>query len=330
MRHDPLNFIPGLLTDSVVCPICLSPRQAVTMVGHRQHLAFAKRIRLVSIGDERFSPLEQQLLKCPSCQVCHLHPLPSRRQLEQHYKESSKLHGTLELSSYMARLNAPEQTLTGEPRDVVSVIANEYGIAADELRGGFIADIGCNAADFLAGFRALGFDFLLGVEPDPILQERNAKFLGCDVHIGLADTVPESYLGRCSLVVLRDTLEHLLDPVETITRAWQMLRPGGVIYIKVPNFDCSLVQHNLNAYDWFEVDHLFYFTPSSVNYLLTSCGFEQMYSKTVPSGYDREDLSTISDGKEITDETLEQIGNTKTGRVLQAFGVKSYDSSQAN
>ncbi|NCV70784.1 MAG: hypothetical protein EBW55_08815 [Betaproteobacteria bacterium] len=190
----------------------------------------------------------------------------------------------------MARLNAPEQTLTGEPRDVVSVIANEYGIAADELRGGFIADIGCNAADFLAGFRALGFDFLLGVEPDPILQERNAKFLGCDVHIGLADTVPESYLGRCSLVVLRDTLEH----------------------------------------DWFEVDHLFYFTPSSVNYLLTSCGFEQMYSKTVPSGYDREDLSTISDGKEITDETLEQIGNTKTGRVLQAFGVKSYDSSQAN
>lgn len=330
MLNYPISFVSGLLPDDVKCKICLTSSQLFTMIGRRQHLSYAKRVRLVSTGAGHFLPLEQQLLKCPSCQACYLHPLPTLHQLERHYTESSKLHGTLDLSEYIRRVNAPESALSLEPRDVINDIFTQYGFASEELKTGTIADIGCNAADFLAGFRALGFALLLGVEPDPILQERNAKFVGCDIHVGFADTVPESYLGKCSLVTLRDTLEHLLDPVKSIKKVWQLLRPGGVIYIKVPNFDCSLVQHNLNAYDWFEVDHLFYFTPSSVNYLLSSCGFEHVYSKTVPSGYDKEDLRMISDGKEITDETLEQIGITKTGRVLQAYGVKSYDSSQAN
>ena len=322
MRHQPLTFIPGLVADVVTCPICSCERQLVGLVGYRQHLCFAKLVRLVSIGEGTFFPLEQQLLKCPKCVTCYLYPLPTIDQLEQHYKESSKLHGTLDLSEYLRRLNAPEPTLTREPRDIIDVISTQYGIEGDELGTGFVADIGCNAADFLAGFRALGFTWLLGVEPDPILQERNAKFVGCDTHVGFANTVPESYVGKCSLVTLRDTLEHLLDPVNSLKQVWRLLKPGGVIYVKVPNFDCMLVQHNLHLYDWFEVDHLFYFSPSSVSNLLKSCGFERVHSQTVQSVYDNDDLSLIFNGRGGKVEALDRIGTTQTGRVLQAYGFK--------
>jgi SAM-dependent methyltransferase len=45
----------------------------------------------------------------------------------------------------------------------------------------------------------------------------------------------EDKLGMFDVVVCQDVLEHVLDPTRVIGGLCKMLRPGGVIYIQIPN-----------------------------------------------------------------------------------------------
>ena len=70
------------------------------------------------------------------------------------------------------------------------------------------------------------------------------------------------------LVYVNHVLEHLVDPVSTISIAAALLRPDGYLYIAVPNLwnECS-------AQTVHYVPHLHAFTRGAVEKLLGACGF---------------------------------------------------------
>jgi SAM-dependent methyltransferase len=78
-------------------------------------------------------------------------------------------------------------------------------------------------------------------------------------------------------IVLRNTLEHLFDPAAELLACHRLLRPGGFLYLKLPNGDyehgwrCRIMHGRANVFGppW----HLNYFTRPTLQRLLRQSGF---------------------------------------------------------
>jgi SAM-dependent methyltransferase len=76
---------------------------------------------------------------------------------------------------------------------------------------------------------------------------------------------PESF----DLVSIMHVLEHVRRPVETLNQIRGVLKPGGLLFIEVPNTS------DLNMfYDLLLFEHLYHFTPETLAWLLAREGFE--------------------------------------------------------
>ena len=86
-------------------------------------------------------------------------------------------------------------------------------------------------------------------------------------------------LGRCDVVHMGEVLEHIPNPAEILTLAYQQLVPGGLICLSVPNdfndLQDALIQH-YEFEPWWVVPkhHLNYFSFELLENLVISCGFE--------------------------------------------------------
>jgi 2-polyprenyl-3-methyl-5-hydroxy-6-metoxy-1,4-benzoquinol methylase len=70
------------------------------------------------------------------------------------------------------------------------------------------------------------------------------------------------------------TLEHINDPVTFISRAAKLLRPGGMIYIDVPNENDYMLPISAEyAEHHYCRAHVSYFFPETLTRLLEACGF---------------------------------------------------------
>lgn len=73
-------------------------------------------------------------------------------------------------------------------------------------------------------------------------------------------------------VVMWNTLEHTHDPVETVMHARKALKPGGLLYIKVPEIPTvSLLRTYYDPYHFFE------FNVKNLSSFLSSNGFNEIH-----------------------------------------------------
>ena len=85
-----------------------------------------------------------------------------------------------------------------------------------------------------------------------------------DARHGTLETVELEPAGY-DAAVFHHSLEHVPDPVASLSRARDALRPGGAVAVAVPNFD-SDQRRRLGA-DWWALDvprHRFHFTPDAL------------------------------------------------------------------
>jgi ubiquinone/menaquinone biosynthesis C-methylase UbiE len=93
---------------------------------------------------------------------------------------------------------------------------------------------------------------------------------------------PESF----DAITMLDVLEHTTDPSASLARAYGLLRPGGVLYVAVPNQHCLLtaildrwIQMRLPMRHFFlerlyVSPHVYYFGPRTLRRFLEKAGFE--------------------------------------------------------
>ncbi len=77
-------------------------------------------------------------------------------------------------------------------------------------------------------------------------------------------------------IVMRCYLEHETQPAKVLRVSSRILRQGGVLIVKVPNFDCWN-RRAVRRARWCGFrfpDHVNYFTPRSLADLIRSHGFE--------------------------------------------------------
>ncbi len=83
---------------------------------------------------------------------------------------------------------------------------------------------------------------------------------------------PEHFDIVCSIEVI----EHLRDPRAELRNVMAVLRPGGLFYVTTPNFNC--IARRVSPGDWNVAsypEHLTYFTPRTLDRMLTSTGLRK-------------------------------------------------------
>jgi 2-polyprenyl-3-methyl-5-hydroxy-6-metoxy-1,4-benzoquinol methylase len=136
---------------------------------------------------------------------------------------------------------------------------------------GKLLDIGCFCGLFLNEVAKSGWE-CCGIEPlvSPAIYAR-ANF-GINV---ITDTLkediypPESF----DVVTAFQVFEHLVFPDEYLKIIANILKPGGLLVIEVPNIDTLLVKILMSKHRHFVEDHVSFFSPSTLNQMLENFGF---------------------------------------------------------
>jgi 2-polyprenyl-3-methyl-5-hydroxy-6-metoxy-1,4-benzoquinol methylase len=109
------------------------------------------------------------------------------------------------------------------------------------------------------------------VDPAP-LEAAEAQALGLETIEGLVEEVD---LGdrRFDVVIVCQTVDHLLDVAGTLRRIRQLLSDGGVLFIDIVDFRAAYLR-NWSVEEAVKIDHPYYFTESTVVAYLKKTGFE--------------------------------------------------------
>jgi SAM-dependent methyltransferase len=144
---------------------------------------------------------------------------------------------------------------------------------AQYKRGGALLDIGCNSGAFLSSMENNAWH-LYGIEINRASAELAKKVSNACIFVGEildAKFAPSSIDAITALHVL----EHHYEPRRLFSKCYEWLKPGGILYVVVPNID-SLEAWLFRSY-WYGLEmprHVLHFTPYSLRLLGSSKGFE--------------------------------------------------------
>lgn len=154
-------------------------------------------------------------------------------------------------------------------------------------QGTRLLDVGCGSGTTLHPFgRRYSLLWLSrrgvlaeGVEPD---ARACAEARAAGLRVTEGDLLSaELSLGVYDVVRFNHSLEHTHDPAAYLARARELLRPGGLLVVSVPNYDGATYGRFPEAVE--APRHLFYFNPSSLRRHLEARGFEIASLSTPPT-----------------------------------------------
>lgn len=210
-------------------------------------------------------PKDQYLARCRACGMVYVGHEPSVQELTEYYA----------------------------PYPVVENISPVTLVRYDELldrfsaykKAGKILDVGCGGGSFLEramakGWQACGTEFGAG----PIAACRAKGIQVLEGPLRPEDHPAEGYDVICAFEVV----EHLTHPGPEIDKMLKLLRPGGLLYITVPNFNClarRVDQAHWNVINYPE--HLNHFTPRTLHRLLAGKGLRRSWLTTTGFSLER-------------------------------------------
>jgi SAM-dependent methyltransferase len=132
-----------------------------------------------------------------------------------------------------------------------------------------ILDLGCANGGLLAALARRGFSNLTGVDPSPACAAATREHYGIEAVTASLYALPD--LGLFDIIILSHVLEHLEDLGGAVKSFSRLLRPGGMVYIEVP--DASRYKECLAApFQDFNTEHINHFSHRSLRRLLSRVG----------------------------------------------------------
>ena len=212
------------------------------------------------------------VIDCQTCGFAHLWPKPTAQELAEYY--SSSFYETHTPKDWAEREAAEQTYWEIEYADRLAAFSKILG----KPRGNLL-DIGCGGGWLLAYAKSRNWQ-VLGVEPSRVMWERAAR--EAPVLQGTFPGVDVGSLAPFDAVHLKLVLEHVSDPLEVLRAVRDVLRPGGVVAVEVPN-DFNALQLAAKALlqkpAWWIVHpvHVNYFGFESLERALHRCGFEPRF-----------------------------------------------------
>jgi SAM-dependent methyltransferase len=204
-------------------------------------------------------PGEFNIVRCDGCGLVHLDPIPSTTELAGFYSENYYAYEPIGSRIWLkefAKQIFKTKIKTHDP---------SFALPGDFL------DIGCGSGDYLHVMQAKGWK-VRGVEPSVFGAEEGRR-AGFDIFNGTLDQA-----NFCSdtfeYVRSNHSFEHVPNPSEVLSEIYRILKPGGNLYIGIPNID-SIPYRIFGKYWWYlgAPVHTYNYTVPTISALLQRAGF---------------------------------------------------------
>jgi SAM-dependent methyltransferase len=139
-------------------------------------------------------------------------------------------------------------------------------------RGGRFLDFGCGSGAFLdamPGYDGIGFEVAADI---PHGVARQGRMVTGDI---MSAALPDVGMAQAGFdfIVAWDVLEHLAEPAQQMQRLRDLLKPGGRLYLTLPNNASPAARLSGRSWNMLLLEHLWYFDPTTVTRLLDRCGY---------------------------------------------------------
>jgi len=209
--------------------------------------------------------IKRDVLSCGTCGLVFLRP--RRKDLQSYY------------ASEYRKQHSPVIGKSNDAKEIFDVYApvQESRLARVKPylgRRKRVLDVGASAGHFLYKIRpyvkeCVAIEFNL----------ENAEFIRKKLHLRAytelieKTDIPEEHF---DVIFLLQTLEHMDDPLTFLKTAKRYLKPGGILYVEVPNLnEATLSVYHNAAYEdfYYREPHLFYYTPITLRRLVAKAGY---------------------------------------------------------
>ena len=145
---------------------------------------------------------------------------------------------------------------------------------------GKLLDIGTNMGFFLRKARDFGFD-CEGVEPSPSLSQIARENWKLNIHTDFLENL-ELTKKSYDIITMIDVFEHITNPKALLEKCKELLKPDGILVIKVPNADYNYFKMQLgkklgsgkNMDIWNLYEHVVHYTPKTLKKMIESYDFK--------------------------------------------------------
>jgi SAM-dependent methyltransferase len=215
-----------------------------------------------------FAPLP--LARCAACGFLFRPGLADRQATKDLYEG-----GAYEDRPF-ARDYASEQSISERRANA----ASRLRFVRRHATGGRLLDAGAAGGAFVLEAREAGFA-AQGIEPAPAFARHARETLGVDVRDGRLEDLAGA--GETwDVITLWHVLEHVPDPVGALRILRDVLAPGGVVVLEVPNVDSTAAR--MLGVGWTHLDpeaHVSHFGPATLRVALERAGLRVAWTGTV-------------------------------------------------
>lgn len=140
------------------------------------------------------------------------------------------------------------------------------------IKGGKLFDLGAGWGHFMLAGKELGYD-VYGVEisEQPYLYCVNDLKLPVD-HIDFFEM--DETRQQFDLITMWDVLEHIDQANEFLAKCAALTRPGGYLFLQVPQIDSYFARRHKDSWKMMGIDHVNYFGKETITRILKNNGYE--------------------------------------------------------
>ncbi|MBU0693810.1 MAG: methyltransferase domain-containing protein [Candidatus Omnitrophica bacterium] len=229
---------------------------------------------------------QESLANCKNCGLTCLYPQPTEEILNQFYDEKyleeQKLHRPaiysyamnlfIFLVRHLRRKDALGKFAIWPTAKLLSLLLCIPLVKGDQQGIPKALDVGCSTGDAMrllheTGWEVYGFD----INKAAVMKARG--LFPDNVFLGQMDNMHWSD-EEFDLVRMSHVLEHLKDPIKTLTEIRRVLKVGGHLIVSVPNagsLEKLMFQSTWHAWDF---PHLWHFNRQTIKEILAASGFD--------------------------------------------------------
>ncbi len=268
--------------------------------------------------DQTVSRKTFSILECGDCTLRFTQDVPDALSIGEYYRSDDYISHTDTSKGLVNRLYhmVRKQTLSDKHRLIALATRHSKGT---------LLDIGAGTGAFVQYMHEHGWA-TTGLEPDEAAREKARS-----VHQVNLLPAEELYLlppDHFNVITLWHVLEHVHDLHPYLEQLKTVLKPGGRIFIAVPNYTSYDARRYGGFWAAYDVPrHLYHFSPESMSRLLDSHAL-QLHA-TQPMWYDSFYISMLSEKYRKGNGKGNFVGGVITGAFsnLKAFVDKSKCSS---
>ena len=265
MKQSILDQQPVL--EKTTCPLCNSA----------QHTPYQD-------GPDYFMQLPGTfyLVRCVGCGLLYQNPRPPLDEIARYYPDQYGSYSSAQAGLY-ARSGLAGRLIRRAQHHRCRLLDQAVVAAPNQTKR--LLDVGCASGLFLEAMQHYPGWQVEGIELNQRAAQATSERLGIPVFAGPLEAAhfPDDTFDA---VTLWDVLEHLHDPLASLRELRRILKPGGALFVRVPNA-ASYVAKGCGRY-WSGYDlprHMTSFTPRTLAQALRQTGFDRLVCRYASGSY---------------------------------------------